>query len=80
MSGIYLFVDRQNITHFFPPNFLPPYDSPENKKIILDVLREEWDEKTLTWKPVVGSGLKVKEEVGSAMERLSEMFCHGRAS
>ena len=50
-SGIWLFPDRQNITHFFPPNFLPPYDTPEKKKIIFDVLKEEWDEKTLSWKP-----------------------------
>jgi len=51
-SGIWLFQDRENITHFFPPNFLPPYDTPEKKKVILDYLREEWDEKTLSWKPV----------------------------
>jgi len=41
-SGIWLFLDRENITHFFPPNFLPPYDTPDKKKFILDVLREEW--------------------------------------
>jgi hypothetical protein len=51
-SGIYLFLDRQNITHYFPPNFLPPYDSEEKRKIILDVLSEEWDEKSLLWKNV----------------------------
>lgn len=50
-SGIWLFTDRENITHFFPPNFLPPYDTPEKKKIIFDVLKEEWDEKSLSWKP-----------------------------
>jgi hypothetical protein len=47
-----LFQDRENITHFFPPNFLPPYDTPDKRKIIMDFLREEWDEKTLSWKPV----------------------------
>jgi len=50
-SGIWLFSDRANITHFFQPNFLPPYDTPEKRKIIMDVLREEWDENTLTWEP-----------------------------
>jgi len=51
-SGIWLFTDRENITHFFKPNFFPPYDTPSKKKIILDMLKEEWDEKTLSWKPV----------------------------
>ena len=51
-SGIYLFTDRNNITHHFAPNFLPPYDTPEKRQIILEVLGEEWDEKTLSWKPV----------------------------
>lgn len=51
-SGIWLFVDRENITHHFAPNFLPPYNTPEKRKIILDFLREEWDEKELKWKPV----------------------------
>lgn len=61
-SGIWLFVDRENPTHFFAPNFLPPYDTPEKRKIILDVLREEWDEKTLSWKPCgLGSMTKKKE-------------------
>lgn len=50
-SGIFLFVDRQNITHFFAPNFLPPYDG-EKRQIILNFLKEEWDQTTLSWKPV----------------------------
>lgn len=58
-SGIWLFTDRDNITHFFAPNFLPPYDTPSKRKIILDVLREEWDEKTLSWKPC-GEGSMTK--------------------
>mmetsp|Transcript_15605 Transcript_15605/g.23639 ORF Transcript_15605/g.23639 Transcript_15605/m.23639 type:complete len:381 (-) Transcript_15605:204-1346(-) len=49
-SGIFLFTDRQNISHFFKPNFLPPY-GPEKRKIIMDVLSQEWDEKQLQWKP-----------------------------
>jgi hypothetical protein len=58
-SGIWLFTDRENITHFFEPNFLPPYDTPEKRKIIMDVLREEWDEKTLSWRPC-GQGSMTK--------------------
>lgn len=50
-SGIWLFTDRENISHFFAPNFLPPYDTPEKKKIICQVLAETWDEKSLSWKP-----------------------------
>ncbi|KAL7574546.1 hypothetical protein ACA910_015900 [Epithemia clementina (nom. ined.)] len=49
-SGLWLFTDRNNITHQFLPNFLPPYDTPIKKKLILEVLKEEWDEKTLSWK------------------------------
>lgn len=62
-SGVWLFVDRENITHFFPPNFLPPYDTPEKRKIILDFLREEWDEKSLSWKPA-GYTSKEKGKTG----------------
>lgn len=49
-SGIWLFLDRENPTHFFAPNFLPPYNSPEKRKIIMDILKEEWDEDSLSWK------------------------------
>lgn len=52
-SGIYLFTDRNNISHKFEPNFLPPYDTPDKRQIIAELLREEWDEKTLSFKPVV---------------------------
>jgi hypothetical protein len=41
-SGIWLFLDRENITHHFEPNFFPPYDTPEKKKIILEIIGEEW--------------------------------------
>lgn len=66
-SGLWLFTDRDNITHFFKPNFLPPYDTPEKRMIILGFLREEWDEPTLSWVPA-GSNLKKKKEE----ERLRE--------
>lgn len=48
-SGIWLFQDRTKPTHFFPPNFLPPYNTEEKKQIILSYLTEEWDEKSLSW-------------------------------
>ena len=62
-SGIYLFTDRNNITHFFKPNFLPPYDTKEKRTIILDYLKDEWDEKSLMFRPV-------KSIVEVALERL----------
>mmetsp|Transcript_28903 Transcript_28903/g.60114 ORF Transcript_28903/g.60114 Transcript_28903/m.60114 type:complete len:320 (+) Transcript_28903:109-1068(+) len=49
-SGLWLFTDRTKITHFFAPNFLPPYDTKEKREIILSYLTEEWDEKKLEWK------------------------------
>lgn len=49
-SGIWLFQDRTKPTHFFPPNFLPPYDTEEKRQIILSYLAEEWDEATMSWK------------------------------
>lgn len=49
-SGIFLFRDRNTITHYFPPNFYPPYDSPEKKAFILSVIADEWDEETLSWR------------------------------
>jgi hypothetical protein len=52
-SGLWLFVDRDNISHFFAPNFLPPYNTPEKHSIIMEFLKDEWDEKTLSWKPVI---------------------------
>jgi hypothetical protein len=65
-SGIWLFTDRENIKQFFEPNFLPPYDTPEKRKIIMDVLREEWDENTLSWKPCgQGSMTKIGQEVSA---------------
>ncbi|KAG7355121.1 hypothetical protein IV203_004477 [Nitzschia inconspicua] len=73
-SGIWLFTDRENITHFFKPNFFPPYNTPEKKKIILDVLREEWDEKTLSWKPCgQGSMTKRKATTNPAMLDISPL-------
>ena len=61
-SGIWLFTDRTNPTHFFPPNFLPPYDTDEKRQIILSYLTEEWDEKTLSWKKAVYPEKKAIED------------------
>lgn len=35
---------------YFPPNFHPPYDTPEKREIIRDVLSKHWHSPTLTWK------------------------------
>ena len=51
-SGLYLFTDRNTITHFFKPNFLPPYDTEEKRRIIFEYLKDEWDEKSLSFKPM----------------------------
>jgi len=50
-SGLWLFKDRNNITHFFPPNFLPPYDTVEKRETILKYISKEWDEDKLMFKP-----------------------------
>jgi hypothetical protein len=47
--GIYLFKDRKTILKYFKPNFLPPYDTKENRKIIENVLSQTWNEETLSW-------------------------------
>jgi hypothetical protein len=51
-AGIYLFRDRKTITHYFEPNFCPPYTA-EKMKMIQQILAEKWDEPTLSWKPAV---------------------------
>jgi len=66
-SGIWLFADRENITHYFKPNFLPPYDTPEKRKIILKFLETEWNETELSWQ-TIGSNDK------NALEN-SSYFC-----
>lgn len=32
--GVYLYRTRSEVTHYFPPNFLPPYNTPEKREII----------------------------------------------
>jgi hypothetical protein len=48
-SGLWLFTDRNTPTHLFEPNFLPPYDTVEKRKVIFDVLSQEWNETLRTW-------------------------------
>lgn len=60
-SGIWLFADRDNITHYFKPNFLPPYDTPEKRKIILEFLDVEWDEGALSWRTLASNVEKALE-------------------
>jgi hypothetical protein len=77
-SGIWLFTDRNTPTHQFMPNFLPPYDTPAKRKIILDVLREEWDESILDWKPLYKTppmslnGNKSKEIELEGMDKINK--------
>lgn len=74
-SGIWLFMDRENPTHFFAPNFLPPYNTPDKRKIIMDVLKEEWDEKSLSWKPC-GQGSMTKNHglIAPLVERIESVL------
>ena len=46
--GLYLFKTREEIVEYFGPNFHPPYNTPEKRKIISDVLSEVWDSPTLS--------------------------------
>ena len=70
-SGIYLFTDRNNISHKFEPNFLPPYDTPDKRRIIAEYLQEEWDEKSLSFKPVSAAW---KNEQCGGSEILSDKY------
>lgn len=71
-SGIWLFTDRENISHFFEPNFLPPYNTPEKRSLILDMLKEEWVEETLSWKSVKGQETESKSDEIPANEAKKE--------
>lgn len=59
-SGIWLFENRHLITHFFPPNFLPPYNEPSKRKLIINCLKKEWDNVTGQFQPL---GHKYIEEM-----------------
>ena len=47
--GVYLFKDRNTILHYFPPNFHPPYNTPEKRAIISGVLSRKWNDHSLQW-------------------------------
>lgn len=49
--GVYLFRTREEPVEYFSPNFHPPYDTPDKRKLIAKVLAREWDEDSLSWKP-----------------------------
>ena len=68
-SGLYLFTDRDTITHFFKPNFLPPYDTIKKRAIINSVLEEEWDTSTLTWKTVKGNNARTLDKIYAMVQR-----------
>lgn len=81
-SGLWLFSDRNTITHHFLPNFLPPYDTPAKRRIILEVLKEEWDEKTLTFQnvyvPQDGSSTdRSAQQPADLATMISEYLCVG---
>lgn len=52
--GIYLFKTRSEPIEYYAPNWEGPYDTPEARAIIEDVLSTEWDEATLSWIPRKG--------------------------
>ena len=80
-SGLWLFQDRNTPTHLFAPNFLPPYDTPEKRAIIYEILSEEWDEATLQWQdapPLPKPELILPKEVAkkeSTLCGLPDMLC-----
>ncbi len=47
--GVYLFRHRNLPIRYFPPNFHPPYNTPEKREIIASVLQKQWNERTLQW-------------------------------
>ena len=69
-SGLWLFTDRENISHFFAPNFLPPYDTPEKRQIILHFLKEEWDEKSLSWRSAGDKRTEFDEKLDGILKKI----------
>lgn len=47
--GVYLFRHRKLPIRYYAPNFHPPYDTPENKAIIREILGRKWNEHSLQW-------------------------------
>ena len=74
-SGIWLFTDRNTITHHFLPNFLPPYDTPAKRKIILEVLKEEWDEDNRCWKSILPERSLLASDVSDLPSLIADYIC-----
>ena len=55
-------------------NFLPPYNTPEKRAIITSFLREEWDETTLSWKPVSKNGARPLDMIRKRAKRDGSHF------
>ena len=64
-SGLWLFQDRNTITHFFAPNFLPPYNTIEKRELIWKFISQEWDEKELVFKP---AGSRIIDKIEGEMQ------------
>eukprot|EP01051_Picozoa_sp_SAG22_P012734 SAG22_NODE_1352_length_4643_cov_21.591733_1_plen_473_part_00 len=47
--GLYLFKTRAEPIRYFAPNWDGPYDTPEKRAVIKDVIRRVWDPATLAW-------------------------------
>jgi len=43
-GGVYIFRNRNDILKYYPPNFFPPYNTPESSVIIAKVLGDHWNE------------------------------------
>ena len=75
-SGVWLFTDRNNITHQILPNFLPPYDTPEKRLLIWEHLRHEWDEASLKWIDLPESEPRDADAVGSPLAQMTKALTH----
>lgn len=73
-TGVWLFTDRNTITHHILPNFLPPYDTVEKRLLIWEHLRHEWDEKTLSWVNLPESEPRDLEAESSAFSKMTSAF------
>jgi len=63
-GGIYLFKSRNEILHYFPPNFLPPYNTPDKIRIIKETLSKRWDPDLLQYQQVMDTDLSMIQSVG----------------
>eukprot|EP01051_Picozoa_sp_SAG22_P013798 SAG22_NODE_1590_length_4048_cov_3.816156_1_plen_644_part_00 len=79
--GIHLFRDRNTPLHYFAPNFLPPYNSSEKRKVIAEVLSKLWNDETKRFEPAPwadgsgGGGHKPGHGTASRCEAALEEHC-----